>query len=769
MKVKQILREYKERTPGFFDRRFPGHYAQIATVMTMKLKSAILNVARFTYGRGKIPYDIQGLSGKMEVAPQGISDAKFIFGYEDSGEQKPGSITFDPALQEYVRKYPDQWATVQLCLQLPMAHGKHAAAYLLSNRPLEEFIPNTDRDGMIVTQYEAKAIEALGGIKYDFLLVQTLNIIQRAIALVQGSSGLQIPDVFKTEIGNSPKCNLVPKDGTFYDVWRLPEEPAVFEDISEIRTDTVFQLDTPGVKKWMEYFREKRPDGTYIIDSIDKMAIFTALDRPGVLNMELENPEDGSTHNGLVEYVRRSLGKPDSPSVLPVFRELFPKTEGLVVLQEPLQKAYQYLTGCSGSEADDFRSYIGKKDKEKIMAMYPRFLERATEKLQSKELAQEVWDALNKSADYLFCQAHSLSYMYVAYACAYLKHYFPLEWWTAVMEGSTKEKIASKYWKYVNDFVQLPDIANPVTKFEIQNGKIRFPLEFLHGVGEGAQAQIVKYAPYADLTDFCQKIVKHKEIYSKTEQVNEIDKHGNPVTKIKKTVGHSAIHSGTAYTMIVAGAMDSFFPQEWTLVEKLGEFERVYAETQGKKKVEPVKAEYLNLTAYQEFVLKKGILPVWGKNLVDVMVDCGHPLISTTYGKPEFKVEGQMGKWGPMRPSWVPVMTLDAFKDAQESNLNIPKGGYKVALAGMVHETRNWTYGENKESEACEVNLEVEGEIHKFVMWPNRDTGRLDKRFNATLEGALAILVLNRYRSDKPFAIQDITIVEPAKVKKVKK
>lgn len=349
--------------------------------------------------------------------------------------------------------------------------------------------------------------------------------------------------------------------------------------------------------------------------------------------------------------------------------------------------------------------------------------------------------------------SHSVSYVIISYACAYLKHYFPLEWWTGILTNAKKEEIARTFWGFIHDFVQLPSLSNPRSGYEIIDGKIHFPLEMLLGIGEAAQNQLVRYAPYTDLKDFCDKIQYHKDLHGTPETVKEINKKGVEVVRIKKNPGHSAINAGTAYTMILAGAMDAFFPENYTLVEKLAEFEQVYAESQGKK-VKPVNPAYLKLTAYQEFVLKKQILPVWGKNLMDVMVDCKHEMVSTTYGTPKFRVGNQ----------WVDMYSLEDFKDLlDQKDVWIPKGGLNVALAGMVIETRNFPYNKDgKQCEACEVNLELQGEIFKFVQWPDRNTGVLDRRFGSKLEKSLVVLILSKWASDRPFAIKDMVLIEPA-------
>jgi DNA polymerase III alpha subunit len=276
---------------GWLQQRFGECVAQISTIMTLKLRSAVLDVARFTLG--EVPRDISELTRKFEMPPQGLDDVKHVLGYEDSGNWVEGSITRDPALQAYVASYPAQWEIVKKCLGLGRGVSRHACAYVIANRPIWEFIPLTKISDITCTQFTAGAVEAAGGLKMDFLVINSLNDIANAILLIQDRYGTPAGDGPISTASTCPAsacCRAPAHNDTFVDIWDLPADQNVFADVSTGKTETVFQFNTPGAVQWLRHFGHQKDDGNYAIDSIEAMAAFTALDRPGPLDAFVKTP-----------------------------------------------------------------------------------------------------------------------------------------------------------------------------------------------------------------------------------------------------------------------------------------------------------------------------------------------------------------------------------------------------------------------------------------------------------------------------------------------
>ncbi len=777
---------------GWLKKRFGDHYAKISVDTKLKLRSAVLDVARAR--RRFIDPQIAAWTKKFIEAPQGVDDFDFVMGYESDGEgHVQGSIEYDPALRQYVAAYPEDWSVVQRCLGLTRQKGQHACAFVIANRPIHEFIPLTTVSGDRVTAYTATSVEAVGGLKMDFLGLGALNDLGDAINLIQARSGVTVPE--QTILGGVrvPGHRLVTHQGKLLDIWDLPEDQAVFEDVALGRTETVFQYNTPGAVQWLQQFAYRKPSGTFAIDSIESMGAFTALDRPGPLDMMVPNPDsDDQQHNLLVEYARRARGAEPSTGILPIFDQFIPETYGVMVYQEQLQRMYQQLTGCSGADAEEFRSNVAKKKKSKIEKAYGPFIEKASQQI-GKENAEASWAFFLTWAKYGFNKSHSTCYAVIGYACAYLKHHFPLEWWTAVLRNADKKEVNEKFWRYCGKLIDLPDVKKSTSNFEInKDERIQAPLNLLHGIGEIADKQLNAGAPYTDIDDFCRKIEKHKidtgEWTTKTvtKKVCAIDPatkkrrkddEGNFVkedrTEVKKTFkkGRSALHRGIVQTLIMSGAMDSLFPLDTTLSHQLTEFERALVDSEHesalklatelgavrlpkKKKQAAVDPATWNIGPVKRYQVKKGILPAFSTDLV--------PLISID--PPRGFVNDEAGpriRWRPPRSSRffdVDVVSAATVESLASRSLDEDET-ITVAVAAYVDDTRTWSFGEESR-EACELQLDVEGARFKFIRWAGKAI-KLPPIFKEALKGAIVIAVLNKWSSDRPFGIEDIIVVVP--------
>lgn len=392
---------------GWLHKRFGDCFAQLSVNTTLRLKSSIRDVSRFIHGF--VSPEIEEWTKTMLLPPQGVNDIDFIMGYETDEGSVPGSLESDKSLIAYVQKYPQEWEVVKKALGLSRSAGRHASAFIISDRPVNEFIPTTTINDVRCTAYDATGVEESGGLKMDFLVVSALLDISYALKLIRERSAIQVPKEGTRINGvHVPFHRILPFNGELLDVYDLPADVNVFGDIVNSRTETVFQFNTPGAQKLLKHFNFKKKDGTYGIASVDDLATFTALDRPGPLDMYVRSPEDESgetKHNMLVEYARRVQGKDHSPDVNPATDALLPDTQGIIIFQESLQYVYQNLTGCTGPEAESFRSDVAKKKKSKIDAAYSFFMPRAELKLGSKDEAQNVWNSLRTFAKYGFCIA----------------------------------------------------------------------------------------------------------------------------------------------------------------------------------------------------------------------------------------------------------------------------------------------------------------------------------------------------------------------------
>lgn len=785
---------------GWLKQRFGDHYAQISVDSTLRVRQAIQDVSREQ--RGHVPGEIYKLTGRMRMPPMGVTDHDFVLGNDKEGEEHiQGSCETDPALIEYIYKFPADWEIVKKCLGLPRHKGKHACAFVIANRPISEFIPMTTVADGRVTSYTAKSVEAVGGLKMDFLGLGALDDITDCIRLIQ-ADGID-PNLgnFEDQTINGkfvPGYRIVPhwgNDGGYgdgdvqmVDIWDLPEDQRVFEDISYGRTETVFQCNTPGAQGWLKNFAHLKPDGTFAIGSIEDLSAFNALNRPGPLDMNVRKPgytgpierpkseldladwDPNKTRNMLQEFAVRARGEEQTRDILDIFNELLPATHGVMVYQEQLQFMYQRLTGCSLSDAEKFRKLVAKKDYDKVQAMEAPFIEKATAELGEKS-AREVWEFFKTWAKYGFNKSHSVCYSVIGYACAYLKRHYPRQWWCAVLRNASKNEVSEKFWRHVSKFIDLPDVKFSADNYEIQGDKIRMPLSQLQGVGGAAADQLKLYAPYTDIADFCQKIALHTEKTGtwipkvKVKKVKVLDpttgkKVSTSVETVEKVLkrGHNALNRKVLRACILTGAMDSLFPPGLTDGEKFEAFELELAKAMGKKKAEPVDSKLWDIQPVTRYQIRKQILPVYGEDL--------GKLVAEQYGSNFFEFNQDSGEkyraW--TNPKTGRHMVLNVVGAGQVEQLEIQrlsdKQSVTVAACAYVesHELRN--FGENKEKEMCKLQLDIDGGRYDYVAWPKSDSNQVSDIYRQNLKGAVVLVILNRYKDDKPFQLSELFVIE---------
>ncbi len=732
------FREPLVKKGGWLDQRFGECYAQVSADTKLKLRSSVKDVHRALYGR--VAPEVEELTKQFVQPAQGVDDKDHVNGYANSGAWVSGAKETDAALMLYIERYPNEWELVQKCLGLYRNKTRHASAYLIMSDPVGNFIPLTEVGGERVTAYTAKSVEAVGGIKYDILVVNSLADIGDALKLVQSRHTAPIPEELHVHDRLVPRHRLVPFRDTFRDIWDLPDDLGVYRDIAAGRTETVFQFSTSGARKWMKYFDYRRPDGSPAIRSVLDLAAFTALDRPGPLDILLTNPETGDKHNALVEYSRRVRGLSGSRDVSPVMSHLVPATYGILVYQESLQYAYQQLTGVSGSDAEKFRRAVAKKDMKKVIDKYEFFLERAADKVGGRPQAQAIWDSFATWANYGFNMSHSVCYSLIGYATAYLKHHYPLEWWTSVLRNAKKEEIAEEFWQHCSPFVLMPDVAKSGESFQIEDDRIRAPLWLVDGVGPGAHDELVAGKPYRDIRDFCDRIQSRRLAKAKVRPAT-VDAKGKARSE-GIMLGTSPLHRGVVSKLILTGVLDSLFPLGTNLYEKFGMYEAALAESQSVatgKKVRPdsVDTRFLSLDAIGRYQLTKSVLPVYSGPLLAYFPDS---LTMRAYG----------GKTC-LRRSGDPAEFVDR-RQLEALETGPMDGPIVVAVAAYIQDARRFVY-RNNEKCAWELSIDMEGGRRSTVYWGSkRDGGELQP-------GCVAALVMMRSKEERGFSVVDWAMV----------
>jgi DNA polymerase-3 subunit alpha len=367
--------------------------------------------------------------------------------------------------------------------------GKHAAGVVIGDKPLWEYVPcfrPAGEDAGIVTQYDKDMVEKAGLVKFDFLGLKTLTVIQVCLDHVNRERAAR----------GEPAVDLA--------AIRL-DDGEVYKMISQADVTGVFQLESSGFR---ELLKKLRPD------CFEDIVAAGALYRPGPLE------------GGMVDdFIERKHGRKkveyDHPSLEPILKD----TYGVIVYQEQVMQISSALAGYSLGKADLLRRAMGKKKAEVMAKEKAGFLDGAKVKKVDGKVAERVFDLMEKFAGYGFNRSHSAAYGLLTYQTAYLKRYFPVEFFAALLtcdKDDTDAVVKFIAEAKANGIAVLrPDVNQSDTDFSVvdaekadESGKtkkvIRFGLGAVKGVGEGA-VDIIKIAreqggPFTTLFDFCRRV-----------------------------------------------------------------------------------------------------------------------------------------------------------------------------------------------------------------------------------------------------------------------
>ncbi|HEY2728793.1 MAG TPA: DNA polymerase III subunit alpha [Polyangia bacterium] len=383
--------------------------------------------------------------------------------------------------------------------------GKHAAGVVIGDRPLWEYVPcfrpAGDEDG-IVTQYDKDMVEKAGLVKFDFLGLKTLTVIQTCLDIVnkeKAAAGQELLDL-----------SLIPLD-----------DVGVYKMISAADVTGVFQLESSGFR---ELLKKLKPD------CFEDIVAAGALYRPGPLE------------GGMVDdFIERKHGRKRVEYDHPILEPILKDTYGVIVYQEQVMQISSALAGYSLGKADLLRRAMGKKKAEAMAKEKVAFLDGAKEKKVDSRIAERVFDLMEKFAGYGFNRSHSAAYGLLTYQTAYLKRYFPVEFYAALLTCDKDDTDAVV--KFISEAksaglsVLRPDVnesdkdfttvepsegstpptsgsgeqsSPPPQRLNRHRKVIRFGLGAVKGVGEGA-VDVVKQArddggPFLSIFDFCKRV-----------------------------------------------------------------------------------------------------------------------------------------------------------------------------------------------------------------------------------------------------------------------
>jgi len=351
--------------------------------------------------------------------------------------------------------------------------GIHAAGVVISQDKLWEYVPVLrGADGELITQFAKNEVEQAGLVKFDFLGLKTLTVIDDAIRLVNREK--------------SPDKQLDFRRISF-------DDPKVYDTIKSGETTGIFQMESSGFQRLM---RQLKPD------CFEDVVAAVALYRPGPLGSGMVEQFTDCKHG------RREVVYPH-----PSLEKILAETYGVIVYQEQVMQVAQILAGYTLGGADLLRRAMGKKKPEEMEKQRATFVAGAAANQVSAEKANEVFNLMEYFAGYGFNKSHSAAYAVLTFQTAYLKTHHPTEFYAALMsnDASSTEKVV----RYIVDArsrnirVLPPDANFSDHTFSVAEGAIRFGFSAIKGVGSGPIEAIIearKEKRFSSLTDFCERV-----------------------------------------------------------------------------------------------------------------------------------------------------------------------------------------------------------------------------------------------------------------------
>ncbi len=427
--------------------------------------------------------------GRVLQQPHGVTDrlSKMIPNDPGNAMTLAEAIDSEPRLRAEIDNDELTRSVMDRALKLEgfYAHSStHAAGVVIGDRPLDELVPlyRDPKSDMPVTQFNMKWVEQAGLVKFDFLGLKTLTVLDRAVAYAR-ERGIDI------DINNLP----------------LDDKPS-YEMLALGDSAGVFQLESTGMRSVLKGLKP---------DKFEDIIAIVALYRPGPMD-------------NIPTYVDRKHGRDTVEYPHPILEDILSETYGVIIYQEQVMQIAQVMSGYSLGEADILRRAMGKKIKEEMDKQRGRFCDGAVERGIDGEKASYIFDLVTKFASYGFNKSHAAAYALVAYQTAYMKANYPVEFMSAIMTldmGNTDKLAAFKQELQRAEIpLLLPDINKSHVAFVVEktpeayceddeprsNLAVRYALGAIKGVGEKAMEAIIeertKAGAFKDVFDFAERI-----------------------------------------------------------------------------------------------------------------------------------------------------------------------------------------------------------------------------------------------------------------------
>ena len=441
--------------------------AHIITYASMATKNSIKDVARVE----KLPLPVSNALCKAipdrlpEGAKMNLTNAiKYV------PELRDAEASSNPVLANTIKYAKMLEGTVR-------GTGIHACGFIICRDPISDWVPVSTADDpdfkdtkTNCTQYDGHVIESTGLIKMDFLGLKTLSELKEACANIKLTRGIDVD------------LDTIPID-----------DPKTYELYQQGRTIGTFQFESNGMQK---YLRELHPT------VFEDLIAMNALYRPGPMDY-------------IPSFIARKNGREEIKYDIPCMEKYLKDTYGITVYQEQVMLLSRQLADFTRGESDALRKAMGKKKKDIVDAMKPKFIDGGKKNGHDPAILEKIWADWEKFASYAFNKSHAACYSWVAYQTAYLKANYPAEFMAAIM--SRRRDQITEITKLMDECKQMgidtlgPDVNESYQKFGVNHkGEIRFGLAAIKGLGDSAAMAIINEreanGPYKTIFDFAQRV-----------------------------------------------------------------------------------------------------------------------------------------------------------------------------------------------------------------------------------------------------------------------
>lgn len=448
--------------------RLKTSLADIDLDISQKDRPRALELLKKEYGEDKTYQIINDVYFTDKTA---IQDLGRIFGVPADVRNRLTALIGDgsaydvPEVINFFNKYP------KIKELFPKIHGlirhssTHAGGLLVSDKPMTDYISTLKADNNIVTCYNGRTCESLGFLKQDILGLETLSIIKDCLSFI-GKNKFDFD----------------------YDL----DDPKVYETINQ-STLGIFQLEGKGASEYTQKLKPK---------CFNDIIVDLALVRPGA-------QDSGDSE----EFLEVRFGAKEIEYDHPVLEDILKETNGCILYQEQAMQISRVLSNFTDVEADNLRKGIAKKYDYIFTEYKPKFIEGAVANNVERDVAEKIWNKIEKASSYSFNKSHSVGYSLVTYQTAYLKTYYPIEYFTAMLNNVNSDDKRVRIYNEIKEMdknIINPDINKSKEQTIYDENNIYLSFSLINGVGPVAIKDIVAKQPYTSFDDFMDRRLKSK-------------------------------------------------------------------------------------------------------------------------------------------------------------------------------------------------------------------------------------------------------------------